>query len=93
MLAWLPVLNLYVGFYDSIFVVQSVLIAADVLLRERRTEHPLTDSGLAYAALAIAGTAWFSKYLARASGLPLYTLTLIALGILELRLASRRHEP
>lgn len=88
-LAWLPVLNLYVGIYDSIFVVQSVLIAADALLRERRSENPLTDSGLAYCTLAIVATAWFSQSLARVSGAQLYTLALIALGILELRLARR----
>lgn len=88
-LAWLPILNVYVGIYDSIFVVQSVLIAADVLLRERHSETPLTDSGVAYCGLAIAVTAWFSQNLARISGVQFYTLALIALGILELRLARR----
>ena len=87
-LAWLPILNLYVGIYDSIFVVQSVLIAADVLLREQRSEHPLTDSGFAYCGLAIAGTAWFSQNVARLCGVQIYTLALIALGLLELRLAA-----
>ena len=85
--AWLPILNLYVGIYDSIFVVQSLLIAADVLLRERRSENPLTDSGVAYCGLTIAATAWFSQNLARISGVQLYTLALIALGVLMLRLA------
>ena len=88
-LAWLPILNLYVGIYDSIFVVQSLLIAADVLLRERRSESPLTDSGVAYCGLAIAATAWFSQNLARISGVQVYTLALIALGVLTLRLARR----
>ena len=87
-LAWLPVLNLYVGIYDSIFVVQSLLIAADVLLRDQRTNSPLADSGLSYCALAIGGSAWFSQSLARVSGLQLYTIALIALGVLELRLAK-----
>ena len=91
-LAWLPILNLYVGIYDSIFVVQSLLIAADVLLRERRSESPLTDSGVAYCGLAIAATAWFSQSLARISGVQLYTLAVIALGVLTLRLARRGSE-
>ncbi|MCX7423166.1 MAG: glycosyltransferase family 87 protein [Planctomycetia bacterium] len=89
-LAWLPVLNLYVGIYDSIFVVQSAVIAADVLLRERRSEAPLTDSGFAYCTLAIAGSAWFSQSLARASGFQCYTIALISLGVLELRLYLTR---
>lgn len=84
-LAWLPILNLYVGIYDSIFVVQSVLLAADVLLRERRSETPLTSSGLTYWALAIAASAWFSQSLAHVSGVQVYTLALIGLGIFLLR--------
>lgn len=88
-LAWLPILNLYVGIYDSIFVLQSLLIAADLVLREQRTDSPLSDSGLSYCALSIGGSAWFSQSLARVSGLQLYSITLIALGILELQLARR----
>ncbi len=84
-LAWLPILNLYVGIYDSIFVVQSVLLAADVLLRERRSATPLTNSGLAYWGLAIAGSSWFSQGLARISGVQVYTLALIGLGMYLLR--------
>ena len=84
-LAWLPVLNLYVGIYDSIFVVQSVLLAADVLLRERRSESPLTSSGIAYWMLAIAASAWFSQSLARVTGMQVYTLALIGLGTFLLR--------
>lgn len=84
-LTWLPILNLYVGIYDSIFVVQSVLLIADVLLRVRRSETPLTNSGFAYWTLAIAGSAWFSQSLARVSGVQLYTLALIGLGLALLR--------
>lgn len=84
-LSWLPVLNLYVGIYDSIFVVQSVLLAADTLLRERRSETPLTNSGLAYWTLAVAASAWFSQSLARVSGVQVYTLAVIGLGTYLLR--------
>lgn len=88
-LAWLPILNLYVGIYDSIFVVQSVLLATDVLLRERRSATPLTNSGLAYWALAIAISSWFSQPLARIFGVQVYSLALIGLALLELRLTDR----
>ena len=68
---------------------QSVLLAADVLLRERRSETPLTNSGLAYWALAIAVSSWLSQPLARISGVQVYSLALIGLGLLELRLMDR----
>ncbi|TXT28251.1 MAG: hypothetical protein FD138_2623 [Planctomycetota bacterium] len=84
-LAWLPVLNLYVGIYDSIFVVQSTLLAVGIVLSERGSETPLTKSGLAYWALAIAGSAWFSQSLARISGVQVYTLALISFGLFLLR--------
>lgn len=91
-LAWLPILNVYVGFYDSILVVQSVLLVADLLLRESRHENPLTKSGLAYCALAIACSAWFSQHLARIYGVQLYTLALITLGFLVFRLGNVRSQ-
>ena len=87
-LAWLPVLNLYVGIYDSIFVAQSVLLAAGLLLHDRRSKAPLTTSGLAYWALAICGSAWFSQTLARISGVQVYTLAMIGFGVFLLRRAS-----
>lgn len=80
-LAWVPVLNLYVGIYDSLFVVASVLLAADGLLRHKRSDHPLAEAGLSYWALAIAGSAWFSQSLAKMSGVQVYTLALIGWGL------------
>ena len=87
-LAWLPVLNLYVGIYDSIFVVQSVLLAAGVLLREKPSKMPLTNSGFAYWAVAIAGSAWISQGLAKMCGVQVYTLALIGFGLFALRYVS-----
>lgn len=84
-LAWVPILNLYVGIYDSILVVQSAVLAADFVLRDRRSESPLTHSGLAYWLLGVATTAWFSQGLARVSGVQAFTLALIGLGFFLLR--------
>ena len=84
-LAWSPVVNVYVGVYDSILVVQSALLAADLLFREHRSETPLLTSGLAYVALAIAASAWVSQYIARVSGVQVYTLALAGLGVFLLR--------
>jgi hypothetical protein len=84
-LSWIPVLNLYVGIYDSILIVQSALITAWVVCRRSQTLTPLTNSGLAYVLLAIYVSPWFSQNLAKATGIPLYTLVLIGLGTLQLR--------
>lgn len=84
-LAWSPVVNVYVGVYDSILVVQSTLLAADLLWREHRSETPLITSGLAYVALAVAASAWVSQHLARVSGVQIYTLALAGLGVFLLR--------
>ncbi len=87
-LAWVPILNLYVGIYDSILVVQSAVLATDFMLRDRRSESPFTYSSLEYWLLGIAATAWFSQSLARISGLQVYTLALIGFGFFLLRRTS-----
>jgi len=79
-LAWLPLLNLYVGIYDSILVVQSLLLAAGRLTQSDHSKQPLTTSRLGYWVLAIAGSAWFSQSLARGSGVQVYALALIGWG-------------
>ena len=83
-LAWLPLLNLYVGVYDSILIVQSMLVAADRLLQEHRSESALSNSGLAYWGVAIFGSAWFSQYLARISGVQVYSLAMIGFSLFTL---------
>lgn len=80
-LAWLPLLNLYVGIYDSIFVVQALMLTADADWKDRRSSTAITNSGLAYWSLAIAASAWFSQPFARATGVQVYSLLLIGLAV------------
>lgn len=69
-----PVLNLYVGVYDSILVVQAAIILADVCLLRGRS---LTDSGWAYVILAVAATPWFSQNLAQLVHVQLFSWALL----------------
>ena len=57
------------------------ILATAFMLRDRRSESPLTHSGLAYWLFGIAATAWFSQSLARVTGVQAYTLALIGLGL------------
>ena len=79
-ITWTPVLNLYFGIYDSILIVQSVLMTVASLCLRSKSETPLTNSGVAYLLLLIYLVPWFSQILARMTGVPLYTLLLMGLG-------------
>lgn len=87
---WTPVLNLYFGIYDSILLVQSLIITAAMLRLQPDSKAPLTESGFAYLALAIYVAPWFSQNLAALTGVPVYTLLLITLGSFQLRGIFRR---
>lgn len=86
-IAWTPVLNLYVGIYDSILVVQSALIACSIIATTLRDPHPLTSSGIAYLLAMIHLAPWFSQNLAVLTGVPLYTLLLAGFGTYLVRRA------
>ena len=88
-LTWTPVLNLYFGIYDSILIVQSILITAAVVCLRSTNATPLTHSGLAYLFLAISIAPWFSQNLAAVTGVPIYTFLLVVLGIFQLRQLSK----
>jgi hypothetical protein len=81
LLTWTPVLNLYVGVYDSILVVQGVLLAIAVISRWGQSTSPLKGSGLAYLLLALYLTPWFSQDVAKATGVSIYGLAIIGLGV------------
>lgn len=111
-ITWTPVLNLYFGIYDSILVIQSVLITAAVILRSTKDLTPLMDStvdeldhevvkqvprdygavapskrpvaAFRYIVVLIYVAPWFSQHLAAMSGIPVYTLLLMALGVYQL---------
>lgn len=90
-LTWTPVLNLYVGVYDSVIVVQGALLTAACIARRVPGRDALCASGLAYVLLVVGASAWFSQGLARVTGVPAYTLALAVLGTYQLWLAQQVH--
>lgn len=92
-LAWTPVLNLYVGVYDSVLIVQSVLITSMLLLENKSQSHPLTRSGYGYLFAAIYAATWFSQNLAAKTGIPLYTGLMMLLGFWLLLEVGRHSSP
>jgi hypothetical protein len=83
-LTWIPVLNVYVGIYDSILVVQAVYLSALSLATTPNLPKPLTESGYAYLVTLIVIAAWLNPYLAAQSGIPIYSISLMALGTWQL---------
>lgn len=88
-LAWAPVLNLYVGVYDSILIVQSALITSTLLIATVSSSNPLTRTGYGYLFAAIYVATWFSQNLAAKTGIPLYSGLLLLLGIWQLSEVGR----
>jgi hypothetical protein len=83
-LSWVPLLNLYFGIYDSILILQSLIITAVWVRQRSESLHPLIQSGLAELTLAVAIVPWFSQNLAAQSGVPLYSLLIMLLGSRQL---------
>ena len=80
-LAWLPILNVYVGFYDTALLALSVMLVTEQLYR-RSTGLPLTYRLML---LALYVAPWCSQPIARSTGFQLYTLVIAAWGVFVLR--------
>lgn len=81
-LCLIPLINLYVGVYDSILVVLAVIILTEWILNQTTEQAgSLFRTGWAYWLLALAIVPWFSQYFAQAMGLQVYTLILLCLAI------------
>jgi hypothetical protein len=74
-LALTPVLNLYVGVYDSILIVAAAIIVAEYVIASSG-EGALITSGWAYVFVVLAIVPWFSQSLAQVIRLQLYTWVL-----------------
>lgn len=83
-----PLVNIYVGIYDSILVVQAAIIGAELILALSR-ERRLLTSRWPWFLLMLAVTPWFSQSLAKAAGVQVYSLVLL---ICALQLASMHLE-
>jgi hypothetical protein len=86
-LTWTLVANLYVGAYDSILVVLAALLTADALYQPGEGAAPFRSPTLPAFLLLLYLVPWVSQHLARATGLQLSTLILLAFGAYQLTVA------
>lgn len=81
-LCLIPLINLYVGVYDSILVVLAVIIMTECILSEdQNTSGLLFRTGWAYWLLVLVVVPWFSQYVAKSAGIQVYSLLLFFLAI------------
>jgi hypothetical protein len=83
-LAWTPVLNLYMGIYDSSIVVLAALLTSDVFFRTARGDEPALPPALKYIFLLLYLTPWVTQPLARATGIQIYTLVIALFGCYQI---------
>ena len=79
-IAWTLVLNVYLGIYDTILIVPSVLIAADVLYRKVADGRDALSPAYRGLLILLYLIPWFTQPVARLMGVQLYTLVLAAFG-------------
>ncbi|HQR08198.1 MAG TPA: glycosyltransferase family 87 protein [Gemmatales bacterium] len=84
-----PLINIYVGVYDSILAVQTGIIVTEVMLR--RTSGKLLTTYWPYYLLMLAVVPWFNQPLAKSVGVQLYTLTLLSCAIYASRATEWRN--
>jgi len=84
---WTPVLNIYMGIYDStILVLAGLLLTAELYNRGYRSD----SLPFAYRCLLLLLylSPWFTQNIALLAGLQIYTLAVAAFGIYQLRYAE-----
>jgi Glycosyltransferase family 87 len=84
-LAWLPVLNVYLGFYDATLMALSVVLVTEWFYQQA-DELP---SSYRFMLMALYLTPWLSQPLARNAGIQIFTITLMVWGGYVLRLVAR----
>lgn len=85
-IAWTLVLNVYLGIYDSILIVVSVLITTDILCRKAMDDQPGITSAYKYLLLLLYIIPWITQPVAILTGIQLYTLVIAAFGFYLIRL-------
>lgn len=83
-LTWIPLLNVYVGIYDSILIVQGLYVTANSICSSPKSRAPMIDSGLAHLMFLIACSAWLNQFVAAKSGIPIYSILLTILGLWQM---------
>lgn len=88
-LTWTPILNLYAGVYDTLVVVPAALLVLAAAAREDAGRWSPRFRTLAILLTIGYLTPWISQPIARTVGIPLYTLSLAALGVYQLARLGR----
>lgn len=89
-ITWTLVLNVYVGVYDSVLVIPSIVLTSAALLRRTTDTGRNLPLRLRCLLLATWLLPWFSGLLARDYGLQPFTLALLGLGVYQLSLLRAR---
>lgn len=79
-IAWTLVLNVYLGIYDTVLIVLSVLITTDVLCRKAMDNQSGLTPTYKYLLLLLYLIPWITQTIAQLTGIQLYTLVLAAFG-------------
>jgi len=88
-LAWTPVMNIYVGIYDSTIVVLAALLAADVFFQRADSNRPALPSAFKMILVLLYITPWFTQLLARVTRIQIYTVVLALFGTYQLVVLDR----
>lgn len=89
-ITWTLVLNVYVGVYDAVLIVPSIVLTCGALIRRRSDTGRNLPLRLRCLFLAIWILPWFSGLIARDFGFQPFTLALLTLGMYQLQLLRRR---
>lgn len=89
-ITWTLVLNVYVGVYDAVLIVPSIVLTCGALLRRSSDTGRNLPLRLRCLFLATWTLPWFSGLIARDFGFQPFTLALLALGMYQLQLLRHR---
>ena len=85
-LTWSMLLNVYYPIYDSILITISIMLS---IAAAREMNCNRCTKGLTGLALLVFGTSWITESVAKAFGVQLLTLSILALGIAQMFLLRR----
>ena len=80
-IAWTLVLNVYVGIYDTILIVLSVLLFTNALYRKGMDNESGLTPAYKYLLLLLYLIPWITQTVAQFTGIQLYTLVLAVFGL------------
>jgi len=88
------IINLHFGIYDTVILVLSILLTADVLYRNSTIQNSTKlTSGFKALLLSIFIIPWITQYVARITGFQPFTLAIVILGSYQILLARTYSKP